>query len=141
MILDLCSALANLLEPEPEEPAVRAVTPIVLDTEPLTWEKEHLYVYPLRVAEETFETGPTRLQRFDLSVVYVTDSGDEARSERDPVLAAALDAKRGAYMAAVRQNYHNQVWEHLTALADDARPRGLDKRSAAVRITGWRLVN
>jgi hypothetical protein len=147
MILDLCLALADLLEPDPEPPNPQTPAPpnpihkVVLDTEPLIWEKEHLYIYPLRVAEEAFETGPSRLQRFDVNVVYITDSGDEARLERDPALALALDAKRGSYMSAVRTNYHTTVWEHLTALADNARPRGLDKRSAAVRVSGWRIVN
>lgn len=133
MILDVCSALAALLEPDLDR--------VVLDTEPLVWEKERLYVYPLRVNEETFETGPTRLQRFDVNAVYVTDSTDEVRLERDPALAALLDEKRGQYMSVARQNSRSTVWEHLTAMADDASPRGLDKRSAAVRITGWRLVN
>lgn len=137
MILDVCAALAELMEPDLSDDAR-----IVLDVEPLVWEKDHLYVYPLGATrEEQFETGPTRMQRFDLNVVYIRDSGDEARMERSPDLALELDAKRGDYMRVVRENEHNTVWDNLTAFADNARPRGLDKRSAAVRVNGWRIVN
>lgn len=137
MILDVCTALAALCEPDLPDDQI-----IVLDLEPLTWEKDHLYVYPQGpTREEQFETGPTRMQRFDLNVVYIKDSGDEALMERSPELALELDAKRGDYMRVVRENEHNTVWDNLTALVDNARPRGLDKRSAAVRVNGWRIVN
>jgi hypothetical protein len=134
VIIDLCTALGQLFEPEAD------VTVVALDIEPLTWNVEHLYVYPVRVEENVFETGPTRKQDFVVNAVYVTESSDEARQDRDPALAALLDTKRGNYLRAVRENYHNDVWEHLAGVADDTRPRGLDKRSAAVRVSGWRLV-
>lgn len=137
MILDVCDGLAARFEPQ-----LDAEQRVVLDIEPLTWQKDHLYVYPMRVDEEIFETGPTRMQRFILNAVYVTDNeGEEAQLERSPELAAFLDGKRGTYMGVVRAATPAQgLWEYLSATFDDTRPRTLDKRSAAVRISGWRIV-
>lgn len=141
LILDVCHALAAQLDPDAE--------PIVLDIEPLTWHAGHLYVYPISVGEPRFETrgGPgdpvTARQDFVLSAVYVTDNdGEEARQERDPALAAFLDMKRGTYMGVIRRAAPTYgLWEYLFAAVDQTRPRMLDKRSAAVRISGWRIVN
>lgn len=135
MILDVARELGELLDDQ--------ATLVVLDDEPLIWEMEHLYVYPPRYEEVIFETGPTRRQNFTLTCVYVTASGDEARLERDPELAASLAAKRDQYMRVVREHYHLPATDSvlLRATVDTTRPRMLDKRSAAVRVDGWRIVN
>jgi hypothetical protein len=134
MILDVCGALAPILLSDDR------ITRVVLDIEPLTWEPERLYVYPMRVDEVPFETSSGRRQEFDLNAVYVTDNGgEEAQQVRDPALAARLDAIRGQMFAAVRAN-QTLVGGMLRALTDDTSPRTLDKRSASVRINGWRIV-
>jgi hypothetical protein len=137
VILDLCSSLATLLEP-----TMTAAARVVLDKEPTVWEADRLYVYPVRVDEVPFETGPTRRQDFTVNAVFITDDkGEGAALEPTEALATVLDTKRGDYMRIVRQNYHNAVWEHLRALSDTPNPLPIDKRSAAVRVSGWRLVN
>lgn len=137
MILDVCSALALLLEP----PVVPDIVRVALDLEPLTWEANHLYVYPVRVSEVPFETGHSRRQEFDLNAVYIADNGgEEAQLERSEALAVLLDMKRGQYMQAVRANQATGLWSMLRAVSDSASPRTLDNRSAAVRISGWRII-
>lgn len=136
MILDICAALGAILEPEPSGVAVEA-----LDAEPLTWEAGKLYVYPIRVDEEPFETGPSRRQVFDLSCVFVTSNlGEEARQKRSPDLASTLDGKRGAYLEAVRTNQSGPPWGMLRGRSDTTSPRMLDKRSAAIQVSGWRVI-
>ena len=142
MILDVCSALLPLLEPVPDPPAEDLIVErIALDTEPLIWEPNRLYVYPIRVAEIPFETAASRRQEFDLNAVVVVDNeGEEARSERSETLAQWLDNRRGQYLAAVRANQAGPPWSMLRGLVDTTSPRMLDKRSAAVRISGWRII-
>lgn len=142
MIRDIQEALAALLEPGVD------VIKVVADRPPSVWDVERLYVYPIRVVESQFETGPTRRQDFTIALVYITDDlGEGAALDLDEDLADTLDAKRGAYMAAIRQNYWpgaavpRHPWEHLGPVtADTPDPRPIDKRSAAVRVSGWRLA-
>lgn len=141
MILDVCGALATILIPAPVPPDPDPITRVALDIEPMTWNVEHLYVYPTRVIESGFETGASRRQDFDLLAVYVTDNeGEEAHMERSTVLGTRLDDIRGAMLAAVRGNQATALWSYISALTDSTSPRTLDKRSASVRITGWRIV-
>jgi hypothetical protein len=136
MILDVCSSLAGLMVAAPIE-----ATPVVLDAEPLVWSVDTLYVYPVRVDEVPFETAASRRQEFDLAAVFVRDNnGEEAKLERDPALAIELDNVRGSMMAAVRDNQSTPLWGVIRALTDNTSPRTLDKRSAMVRVTGWRIV-
>lgn len=140
MILDVAGAIAELLEPDPLPPA-RGVKKVVLDIEPITWEVETLYVYPTRVEEVPFETGGSRRQEFDLAAVYVTDNlSEDALRQRDPELAQLLDGKRGAYLAVVRANQTTPMWGMLRGRSDTTSPRTLDKRSASVRVSGWRII-
>lgn len=141
MIIDVCSALLPLLEPVPTPPTPDPFQRVALDTEPLVWKANHLYIYPVRVAEVPFETDRARRQEFDLNAVLVVDNeGEEARSERLEALAQWLDLRRGQYLAAVRTNQTGVAWSMLRGLVDTTSPRMLDKRSAAVRISGWRII-
>lgn len=141
MILDVCGSLAGLLIPSPVLPEPDPLTRVALDVEPLTWEVEHLYVYPQRVEETGFETGSSRRQDFDIMAVYVTDNvGEEAHLERSTILGERLDTIRGRMMDAVRTNQSTALWSYIRALTDNAAPRTLDKRSASIRVTGWRIV-
>jgi len=140
MIIDVCSALGAILEPAPAPPGVQVPT-VALDAEPLIWDLGKLYVYPLRVAEEPFETSHARRQEFELAAVrIVSNEGEEAQQHRKPELAAELDAIRGVYMAAVRHNQSTTTWMMIKAFMDTTSPRMLDKRSAGVRVSGWRII-
>jgi hypothetical protein len=103
LALDVCQEIGALLLQDD-------VTLVVLDEEPLVWEVEHLYVYPLDVNTYSIETrgGPddtgTARQDCSLRAVYVTRSKDEARQKRDPVLASDLDTIRGQFVAILWQN-------------------------------------
>lgn len=141
MILDVCSSLSTLLIPVPVPPDPDTIARIVLDTEPLEWITETLYVYPVAVDEVPFETASGRRQEFDLMAVYVTDNdGEEAQLTRSPALAIRLDDVRGTMLAAIRDNQSGPPWGFIRGSTNDTSPRTLDKRSASVRITGWRIV-
>lgn len=136
MIFDVQEHLARLLEPD------ESITKMILDKPPTVFEADHLYVYPARVDEVPFESGPTRKQDFILNIVLVVDDmGEMASMEPDEELAQKLDEKRGDYLRIVRVNQVTTVWDHLRGLVDSADPLPMDKRSAAVRVSGWRIVN
>lgn len=135
MIRDVQAHLAQLLEPAP------AVAKKLLDKEPRVWDVEHLYVYPVRVDEVPFETASSRRQEFTLVAVYITDDqGEGAALVESEGLAEAMDTKRGTYMAAVRQNQATALWNMLRAISDTPNPIPFDKRSAAIRVSGWRVI-
>lgn len=134
MILDIAAEMASLLEPFDD------VTKIVLDREPISWEPETLYVYPLANAYVGIESGPTVRQDFELRAVYVTATdGEEARRERDPELAAYLDDKANGYMEKVRHHQQAGTWMHVSPIAEDG-PRMVSSRSVAIRLPGYRIV-
>jgi hypothetical protein len=138
MALDICRALTTLLEPV-TDPDV--VVRKALDVEPLTWDVGTLYVYPTRVAEVPFETDHARRQDFELNAVLIVDNeGEEAKLERNEALAELLDDRRGSYLSVLRANQTTELWSMLRGVVDTTSPRMLDKRSAAVRISGWRIV-
>jgi hypothetical protein len=140
MILDVCSTLAAFLEPD-RDPPEAAPERVVLDTEPLTWELGKLYVYPVQVDEVPFETATSRRQEFDIIAArIVSNEGEEALLRRSPSLAEALDELRGQYLAAVRTHQNHPVWGMIRGRSDGSSPRMLDKRSAAIRISGWRII-
>lgn len=140
MIYDIQEALARLLEPD------ASIRKVLLDREPPTYDIDTLYIFPSEPTREipfetATETDPvTRRQEFTLEcVLVVDDEGDMAVQEVSEDLARRLDDKRGAYMRAVRVNQVNPTWDHLRAMTG-REPLPLDKRSAAVRVTGWRIV-
>jgi hypothetical protein len=140
MILDVAGALAELLEPDPVPPAA-APRRVVLDVEPLTWESGSLYVYPEFVDEIPFETGGSRRQEFELrATLIVSNEGEEALQARKVALAAELDEIRGRYLSTVRNNQTTALWGMIRARVDTTSPRMLDKRSASIRVSGWRII-
>jgi hypothetical protein len=142
MILDVCSALAELLVPDPEPPAEPEIVRVVLDEEPLVWELGKLYVYPVYpVNEVPFETAGSRRQEFTVRAVQVvSNESEEAKQTRSEDLAEDLDEIRGAFLQVVRTNQSNAVWGFIRGGVDSTRPRMLDKRSAAIRVSGWRII-
>lgn len=135
-VLDICDALALVLEPLADPNTV-----VVLDTEPGEFEQDRLYVWPTRWDEVPFETSSARRQEFDVLAVYMPEAeGEEATGERSRDLADLLDAKRAAYMAAIRHNQTTTVWGFIRA-AVEAAPVTIQSRGAQVRVSGWRIVN
>jgi hypothetical protein len=134
VIVDVCAALGALLEAAPIE-----VVP--LDAEPLVWDLGKLYVYPVRVDEVPFETSTARRQEFELNAVRIlSNDGEEARQHRSAELAAELDEIRGGYLELVRHNQAGPPWQMLSGRSDTTSPRMLDKRSAGIRVSGWRII-
>ena len=131
-ILPVVGALARLLEPDDEilEVAGKA---------PEEWAHGRLYVYPTRIAEVPFETGPGRRQDFALAAVFLGRSGEAALRQTDEELDALLDELRARYFEAVRHHPRTELWAHLQA-AEARPPRTVDARGVALDITGWRLV-
>lgn len=134
MIIDLCLALGAILEPQ--------VPTVALDEEPMVWDIGKLYVFPVYpLSEVPFETSTARRQEFEVKAVRLfSNESEEAKQQRSEELAAALDELRGVWLAAIRTNQNNPVWGMISGKVDSTAPRMLDKRSAAVRVSGWRIV-
>lgn len=137
---DVLAAVRAMLEPDPGYPSPVPVTVDTTDAKPLRTAPLTLYVYPERVVEVPVETGPTARRDFIVAVVVTgPDAGEEAAQQRDPDVSAFLDARREAYLAAVRANRHGTAWHHIAA-AEVAGPATLEHRSLALRLTGYVIV-
>lgn len=139
-VLDLVSAAADILEPDPTPPDPVTVVKDAAGERPFTWQAGHLYVYPIRTAERTIETGSTSRQDFVLGAVFVASGHEEPRMRRSASVSEAIDAKRGAYFAAIRANRHTPPWLHITA-AETRPPRTLQNRALALELSGYRIVS
>ena len=143
-ILDVVDAIRDLLEPVPvdPDPGDPIVERDVTGAKPFIWaagKDGTFYVYPTRLGETPIETGPVVRQDFGIAAVFVLPSAEEPSLKRDADLSAALDAKLGAYLAAVRTHHVTTLWGHLRA-AMATPPRTLQTRAVALDITGYRLV-
>lgn len=143
-VLDVVDGLRDLLEPLPLDPDPGG--PIVerdaTGAKPFIWaagKDGTLYVYPTRLAEVPIETGPVVRQDFTIAAVFVLPSAEEPPQQRDAVISAALDAKLGAYLAAVRTHHVTALWGHLRAAMANP-PRTLQTRAVALDITGYRIL-
>lgn len=143
-IQDVVTGIRDLLEPVPADPDPG--DPVVIrDTtgaKPFVWEAGAdgaIYVYPTRVAEIPIETGPVVRQDFAIAAVFVLPGDEEPAMERDAAVSAALDAKLGTYLAAVRSHHVTTLWGHLRASMANP-PRTLQTRAVALDITGYRIL-
>lgn len=134
-VLDVVVALRSALEPDAQ------VDVDETGTKPIDWEAAEpaLYVFPLRLREAAFETGPTARQDFAVAAVIVAPSDEEARRRIDVDLADWLDEKLGAYLDVVRRNRSTALWHHLEA-AERPAPQVLTARARALEISGFRFV-
>lgn len=139
MIQDVVDAIRDLLEPAPVDPDPVIVERDLTGAKPFIWQGGTFYVYPTRLVETPIETGPVVRQDFGVAAVFVLSSTEEADLKRDADISAALDAKLGAYLAAVRTNHVTTLWGHLRA-AMATPPHTLQTRAIALDITGYRLV-
>jgi hypothetical protein len=134
-ILDVVAGLRAILEPDPD-----AVEVDETGAEPLSRATDTLYVYPVRVAESSIESGPTARQDFEVVAVFAVAASESAQRRRDEEVSAELDSRLGRYLAAVRGHRATPLWDFIQAAQRPA-PTSLTSRAVALGITGYRIVS
>ena len=111
--------------------------------QPYTFESMTLYGWIESRAHTSIGTGEVR-EDFEIVFVYVTDGdGEEAVLQRDPDVSRKLDAWATAAMDELRQRGDFVMGDdgHLTYRLDADFLRQLETRGAALRISGWRILD
>jgi hypothetical protein len=140
---DIVTAIRGILEPLDPEDDPELVPEVTVDdtaAQPLTFRPATLYVYPRQLAETPIETGPTARRDFTVMAVLTgPEAGESADERRSGDVSEFLDARREAYLAAVRANQHGVAWDFLRA-SEDAGPSNLEVRAIALRLSGYVIV-
>lgn len=132
-MIDVIEALADLVAGDATiDPAY---------TQPFEFEIDKLYLWEEDRSHRSIGTGEVR-EDFTIVAVYVTDNGGEtAVALRSPEVTRKIDAWATAAMNEIREHEGFGPWSYISASTDADFLRQLYVRGAALRITGYRVLD
>lgn len=112
-------------------------------TQPFDFQIDTLYVWEEARGHRSIGTGEVR-EDFEVVAVYVTDNeGETAIATRSRAVTLRIDAWATMALDAVRHNANIPPWSsgNISAITDADFLRQLGVRGAALRVTGYRLLD
>ena len=156
-MLDVLDAVLTLLEPGGAvdgttglRPATSGVSVDHNGARP--WQVElapgTLYGWPGADRHRVFELGdpPSEREEFQLELLYVAESGEQAKSRMQRAISSAIDTKAHEYAAVVAANKAPKSdaglpWSELNLEINPDTVRGFNVRGVGLRLTGWRQLH
>lgn len=110
-------------------------------SQPFVFEPDVLYVWEENRAQTSIGTGEVR-ENFEVVAVYVSDGdGENAALRRSRDVTVKLDEWANAALDAIRLHANLGPWSHAQALTDADFLRQLAVRGAAIRVSGYRILD
>jgi hypothetical protein len=91
----------------------------------------------------TFEVGnpPSVREDFVVTVLFVAESGEQAREVPSRAVSTVVDAKAHAYLERIAANQSRVgFWQDIGGEINAESMRGFDVRGAGLRVSGWRYL-
>lgn len=136
-LITIIDALQALVEPDPE------TGPTIDDaaSQPFDFAGNTLYAWEENSMRRSIGTGGEVREDFTIVLVYCSEAAEEAWSQRSREISIALDAKRTAYLDAIRSHEGVGPWGYISGASDPDFVRAFEVRGIAVRVTGWRILD